>query len=68
MARILGYAEAGTALGHFPLAPVEAIHKVLKLIDRAIDHIDQYEINEACSSVSVCIKRALGLDRSKVNV
>ena len=68
MARILGYAEAGISPEHFPLAPVEAIHKVLKLTGFSINQIDLFEINEAFSSVSLCINRELGLDRSKVNV
>lgn len=68
MARILGYAEAGTSPEYFPLAPVEAIHKALKLTGFSVDQIDLYEINEAFSSVSLCINRELGLDRSKVNV
>lgn len=68
MARILGYAEAGISPERFPLAPVQAIHKVLKLTGFSVDQIDLFEINEAFSSVSLCINRELGLDRSKVNV
>lgn len=68
LARILGYAEAGISPEHFPLAPVEAIYKVLKATGFSIDQIDLFEINEAFSSVSLCINRELGLDRSKVNI
>jgi acetyl-CoA C-acetyltransferase len=68
LARILGYAEAGIAPEYFPLAPIEAIHKVLKLTGLSLDQLDLFEINEAFSSVSLGINRALGLDRSRVNV
>lgn len=68
MARIVGYAEAGVAPEHFPLAPMQAIRKVLKLAGFSLRQIDLFEINEAFSSVSLSIIRELGLDQAKVNV
>jgi acetyl-CoA C-acetyltransferase len=68
IARIVGYAGAGVLPELFPLAPLQAIQKVLKLTGRSIEQIDLFEINEAFSSVSLCINRELGLDQAKVNV
>jgi acetyl-CoA C-acetyltransferase len=68
MAHIVGYAGAALAPEWFTIAPVEAIHRVLKHTGLTLGDIDVFEINEAFSAVSLAINRELGLDAKKVNV
>jgi acetyl-CoA C-acetyltransferase len=68
IARLVGYAEAGVQPEYFPVAPIHAIQKLLKLTGVTISDIDLFEINEAFSSVSLCIMRELNLDPARCNV
>jgi acetyl-CoA C-acetyltransferase len=68
LAWIVGYAGAALAPEWFPIAPVEAITRVLKATGLSLADIDLFEINEAFLAGSLAINRELGLDASKVNV
>ncbi|HEX2055867.1 MAG TPA: acetyl-CoA C-acetyltransferase, partial [Nitrospiraceae bacterium] len=68
IARVVGYAEAGVQPEHFPVAPIQAVQKLLKLAGLTVSDIDLFEINEAFSSVSLCIMRELNLDSARCNV
>ncbi|MCC6848085.1 MAG: thiolase family protein [Deltaproteobacteria bacterium] len=67
-ARIVATAVAGRAPAEFPIAPVDAI---LRVVDRAglrLSDIDLFEINEAFAVVALAAVRALDLDPSDVNI
>jgi len=68
MARILGSAAAARAPEEFPLAPVDAIRKVLDRTGLSLDSIDLFEINEAFAAVALAAIRLLKLDAARVNV
>jgi acetyl-CoA C-acetyltransferase len=66
--RIVGYSTHAESPGHFALAPVEAIKKVLKLCHLKIADIDLFEINEAFAAASIIVNDMLELDAEKVNI
>jgi len=68
MARILGSVAAARAPEEFPLAPVDAIRKVLDRTGLSLDSIDLFEINEAFAAVALAAIRLLKLDAARVNV
>ena len=68
MARILGSVAAARAPEEFPLAPVDAIRKVLDRTGLSLDSIDLFEINEAFAAVTLAAIRQLNLDPARVNV
>jgi acetyl-CoA C-acetyltransferase len=68
MARILGSAAAARAPEEFPLAPVDAVRKVLDRTGLSLDSIDLFEINEAFAAVALAAIRLLKLDAARVNV
>ncbi len=67
-ARIVATAVAGRAPAEFPIAPVDAIRKVVERAGLRIEDIDLFEINEAFAVVAIAAIRALDLDPAKVNV
>jgi acetyl-CoA C-acetyltransferase len=68
IARILGYTSFAREPEWFTLAPVGAMHKLLKQIDWRAEDVDLYEINEAFAVVTMAAMKDLGLDHQKVNV
>ncbi len=52
----------------FPVAPADAIAKVLLRANMTKDNIDLFEINEAFSVVSLAVNKLLELDTTKINV
>lgn len=68
LARILGFADAAIAPIDFPIAPAEAIPKLLKMTGVKKEDVHMWEINEAFSVVVLANIKALDLDPSKVNV
>ncbi len=68
MARILGYAEAGTEAAYIAVAPALAIQKLLKKTGYRLKDIDLLEVNEAFAAVILTSGQMLGWDESKVNV
>ncbi len=68
LARIVATAVAGRAPAEFPIAPVDAIEKVVARAGLTVADIDLFEINEAFAVVAIAAIRALGLDPAAVNV
>ncbi|MCC6765818.1 MAG: thiolase family protein [Deltaproteobacteria bacterium] len=67
-ARIVATAVAGRAPAEFPIAPVDAIRKVVDRAGLRLSDIDLFEINEAFAVVALAAIRALDLDPAAVNV
>jgi acetyl-CoA C-acetyltransferase len=68
LARIVATAVAGRAPEEFPIAPVDAIIKVVARAGLTLADIDLFEINEAFAVVAIAAIRALALDPATVNV
>ena len=68
MALVRGYAFVGCDPKEFGLGPVKAIPRVLEKSGLTLDKIDLIELNEAFALQYLACEKALGLDRSKVNV
>ncbi len=67
-ARVVAATSAGRAPAEFPIAPVDAIRRVLARAELALEDVDLFEINEAFAVVVVHAIRALELDAERVNV
>ena len=67
-ARIVATAVAGRVPAEFPIAPVDAIEKVVARAGIRLADIDLFEINEAFAVVALAAIRALDLDPASVNV
>ncbi|TMA75487.1 MAG: acetyl-CoA C-acetyltransferase, partial [Deltaproteobacteria bacterium] len=67
-ARIVAATSAGRAPAEFPLAPVDAMRRVLARADLERDDVDLFEINEAFAVVVVHAIRTLALDVERVNI
>ena len=67
-ARVVAAASAGRAPAEFPVAPVDAIERVLGLARLTLGDVDLFEINEAFAVVVLHAIRALHLDPERVNV
>jgi acetyl-CoA acetyltransferase family protein len=67
--RIIGSQVVATKPDEFSLAPVYAINKLLKKIDKSYSDINLWEINEAFASMVLTVLHQLPeIDREKVNV
>jgi acetyl-CoA C-acetyltransferase len=67
-ARVVAAASAGRAPVEFPIAPIDAVRRVLDRAGLATADVDLYEINEAFAVVAIACMRGLGLDPARVNV
>ncbi|HEY3190350.1 MAG TPA: thiolase family protein, partial [Solirubrobacteraceae bacterium] len=67
-ARIVASAVAGRAPADFPVAPIDAVRKVLATAGLAIADVDLFEVNEAFAVVALAAIAELGLDPARVNV
>ncbi len=67
-ARIVAACAAGRAPEEFPIAPIDAIRKVLGLAGLGVADVDLFEINEAFAVVVLAAIEALALDPERVNV
>jgi acetyl-CoA C-acetyltransferase len=67
-ARVVATASAGRAPAEFPIAPIDAVRRVLARAGLGTADIDLYEINEAFAVVALACLRDLGLDPARVNV
>src|SRR5262245_22646637 len=67
-ARIVASAVAGREPAEFPIAPVDAMERVLARAGIGVADIDLFEINEAFAVVVLAAVDALGLDTERVNV
>lgn len=68
IARIVDFCAAAREPIEFPLAPVNAIQKLLQRNGLQPSEVDLYEINEAFASVALGAIKELGLDHKNVNV
>ncbi len=68
LVEIVAHTSAAKEPINFPIAPVDAINKLLKKVKLDISQIDIFEINEAFAVVSLAVNKLLKLDSSKVNL
>lgn len=68
LARILGHASFSQQPAWFTTAPVGAIQALLKKINKTINNIDLFEINEAFAVVTMAAMRDLDIPHDKVNI
>lgn len=68
LARIVAQTASGVEPKMVMMAPVPAIHKVLKLAHWRLDEVDLFEINEAFAVQAVAISREMKIDPAKLNV
>ncbi len=68
LARITGHAAAARKPIEFPIAPADAINKLLTKSKVSSAEVDLWEINEAFAVVAIANNMLLKLDTSKVNV
>lgn len=67
--KIIASQVTATDPAQFSLAPVSAIHKLLKKIDRKVSDIALWEINEAFASMVLTVLHEIPqIDRDRVNV
>ena len=67
-ARIVASAVAGRAPEEFPVAPIDAVRKVLTGAGLTTPDVDLFEVNEAFAAVVLRFVRELGIDPDRVNV
>ena len=67
-ARIIASAVAGRAPEDFPVAPIDAVRKVLAAAQLIAADVDLFEVNEAFAVVVLAAIGDLGLDPARVNV
>jgi acetyl-CoA C-acetyltransferase len=67
-ARVVAAGAAGREPAEFPIAPIDAVRKVLRRADVGVGGVDLFEINEAFAVVVLAAMRALDLDPARVNV
>ncbi|WP_400162253.1 acetyl-CoA C-acetyltransferase [Brevibacillus sp. TJ4] len=68
LARIIANASAGVDPSVMGYGPVPATKKVLQKAGLSLEQIDLIEANEAFAAQSLAVGKALGFDRSKINV
>ncbi len=68
LARVVGYAQAGTDAKHIFWAPIHAVRKLMTRIGWRLDDVDLFEINEAFAAQVLADGKELGLDFARVNV
>ena len=68
LVRVGAQGAAGIDMKYALVAPIYSIPKVLSKAGLKVEDVDLHEINEAFSSSSVAINRALNLDPEKVNI
>lgn len=68
LAYIESYATSGLDPAFMGLGPISASQKALKKIEKTIEDIDLFELNEAFAAQSIPVVKQLGIDPAKVNV
>ena len=68
IAKILAYGTGGLEPARVMEAPIPTTKALLKRMKMAVDDIDLFEHNEAYSTASIAVKRALGVDESRFNI
>ncbi len=68
IAEIVSYAVTATDPQHFPIAPVDAIHKALDKAAMKIEDMELIEINEAFAAQVIACHRKMPFDMDKLNI
>lgn len=68
IARILGFADAEIDPIDFSIAPASAIQKLLKRVNKKVEDIDFFEINEAFANTPLANMKLLNIKSEKMNV
>ena len=68
LARIIAYGTGGLEPARVMEAPIPTTKALLKSAKMTIDDIELFEHNEAYSTASIAVRRALGVDPSRFNV
>jgi acetyl-CoA C-acetyltransferase len=68
MAKIIAYGTGGLEPARVMEAPIPTTKALLKKAKMSIDDIDLFEHNEAYSTASIAVRKALGVDPSRFNV
>ena len=68
ISRILAYGTGGLEPARVMEAPIPTTKALLKRAKLTVDDMDLFEHNEAYSTASIAVKRALGVDESRFNV
>ena len=68
LARPGGFATVGVDPRRMGIAPAPAIRKLLQELDRGLDDIDLFEINEAFAGQVLAVLADLGIGQERVNV
>ncbi|MFZ5444130.1 MAG: acetyl-CoA C-acetyltransferase [Myxococcota bacterium] len=68
LAKVVGHAAAARKPVEFPIAPADAINKLLTRVGKTVADVDTWELNEAFAVVSIANNQLLKLDPAKVNI
>jgi acetyl-CoA C-acetyltransferase len=68
LARIRGYGTGGLEPARVMEAPIPTVRELLKRMKMRVEDIDLFEHNEAYSTASIAVRRALGVEEGRFNV
>ena len=68
LAYIEAYATSGLDPAYMGLGPIAASQKALQKLNKTVEDIDLFELNEAFAAQSIPVVKQLGIDPAKVNV
>jgi acetyl-CoA C-acetyltransferase len=68
LAYIEAYATSGLNPALMGLGPITASQKALQKLNKTVEDIDLFELNEAFAAQSIPVVKQLGIDPAKVNV
>ncbi|HEM2825637.1 TPA: acetyl-CoA C-acetyltransferase [Streptococcus suis] len=68
LAYIEAYATSGLVPALMGLGPITASQKALQKLNKTVEDIDLFELNEAFAAQSIPVVKQLGIDPAKVNV
>ncbi|HEL1979212.1 TPA: acetyl-CoA C-acetyltransferase [Streptococcus suis] len=68
LAYIESYATSGLDPAFMGLGPISASQKALQKLNKTVEDIDLFELNEAFAAQSIPVVKQLGIDPAKVNV
>ncbi|HEL1563378.1 TPA: acetyl-CoA C-acetyltransferase [Streptococcus suis] len=68
LAYIEAYATSGLDPAYMGLGPITASKKALQKLNKTVEDIDLFELNEAFAAQSIPVVKQLGIDPVKVNV
>jgi acetyl-CoA C-acetyltransferase len=68
LARIISHATSAIKPALYPIAPIEAIKKLLSQCHWSVNDVDLFEVNEAFAVVTLAAMKALTIPHDKMNV